>query len=43
VLTVERGAARRTVTIGDPLPAAVAPLVAFVRDLQRQQGGPHDR
>ena len=43
VLTVEHGTARRTVTLEDPLPAAVAPLVAFVRDLQRQQGGPHGR
>jgi hypothetical protein len=43
VLTVEHGEAQRTVELEDPLPAAVAPLVAFVRELQRQQGGPHGR
>ena len=43
VLTIEHGAARRTVALEDPLPAAVAPLVAFLREMQRRHGGPHGR
>jgi hypothetical protein len=43
VLTVEHGEARRTIALEDPLPAAVAPLVAFVREMQRQHGGAHGR